>query len=187
MVWMNRFHDDHMAVVRILPKLEGILKDIEHGEAGLNAAWELKEFEDLITKVIIPHFKDEEKDVYPLASSVDKEGHDFILKMYEEHNNLYEAFEGFSKAMGDLKDSLKPTGQFKDNTSKIISMSDNYYKHETPKNLDRVVHMETLGENINKEEIVKHGYTIIQLLKLHIEQEETIVADLVKRAESKRE
>lgn len=187
MLWMNRFHDDHMAVVRILPKLEGILKDIEHGEAGLNAVWELKEFEDLITNVIIPHFKDEEKDVYPLASSVDKEGHDFMLKMYSEHNDLYEAFNGFSKALESLKDNLKPSGQFKNNSSKIISMSDNYLKNETPKNLDRVVTVETLGKDINKEDLVKHGYMIVQLLKLHIEQEETIVAELVKRSESRRE
>lgn len=180
MLWLNRFHDDHMAVVRILPRLEGTLKDIEYGEAGPNAVWDLKEFADLIKNVIIPHFKEEEKIVYPRASSVDKAGHDFILTMYDEHNELYEAFDGFIKII-EAAVPGKPSG-LGDSPSRIISQSGNYHKHEVPKNLDRVVPVKSLGGSIDKEEILRHGYKIVEMLKEHIEKEETAVAELVKKA-----
>lgn len=184
MLWLNRFHDDHMAVVRILPKLEGTLKDIEYGEAGVNAIWDLREFVELIKNVIIPHFKDEEKIVYPKASGVDEDAHTFILGMYDEHNSLYEAFEGFFQALGghiDNSNREEIIGHG-NNPAQIISISRNISKEETPKNVDKIVPMKYLDGNINKEEILKHGYNIVRMLKEHIEKEETTVADLVKKA-----
>ena len=181
MLWLNRFHDDHMALVRVLPKLEGNLKDIEYGEAGPNVAWELREFAELVRNVVIPHFKEEERIVYPKASGVSDEGHKFILSMYEEHNTLYEAFDGFFKALGGdpgkgewPKQGNKP--------SQLISISENINKHEVPKNIDKVVPPESLNGKINKEELLRHGYNIVQMLKEHIEKEETTVAELISKA-----
>lgn len=180
MLWLNRFHDDHMAVVRLLSKLEGNLRDIEHGEAGINAIWDLREFVEIIKGVIVPHFRNEEKTVYPKASIVDEEAREFILGMYKEHDDLYEAFEGFFKAVGGHVSEA--AGQEK-KAAQIISASVNAGREEAPKNIDRVVRVKYLDEEINKEEILQHGYKILQLLKEHIEKEETAVAELVRKAE----
>mgnify|MGYP000881671980 CR=1 FL=1 len=67
MSWLQLFHDEHTALYFILPKFEGNLKDIEHGEAGENVIWELREFAEIIKDVLIPHFREEEKNVYPRA------------------------------------------------------------------------------------------------------------------------
>lgn len=181
MLWLDRFHDDHMAVVRILPKLEGNLKDIEYGEAGENAIWDLREFAELVKNVIIPHFKDEEKVVYPKASTVDEDGYKFIAGMYDEHKALYEAFDGFFKALEGSAQKEDTVGHTND-PAKMISMSGNVRKEEVPKNIEKVVPVKRLEGNINKEDILKHGYKIVQMLREHIEKEETAVADLIKKA-----
>jgi len=181
MLWLNRFHEDHMAVVRLLAKLEGNLKDIEYGEAGVNAIWDLREFAELIKNVIIPHFKDEEKIVYPKASGVNEEGHHFIAGMYDEHTALYEAFEGFLKSLGRNIDK-KEAPEHGNKPAQVISQSGNANKEEAPKNINKLVQAKTLGEDINKEEILKHGYKIVQMLKEHIEKEEKEVAELVRKA-----
>ncbi len=111
MRWLNRFHDEHAAVEIILTKLEGNLKDIEHGEAGANVIWELKEFVEIINNVIIPHFKAEEKDVYPEALRVSGDK-SFISSMYEEHNLLYDAFAGFIDALGEENIDFRVGGRF---------------------------------------------------------------------------
>ncbi|MCL6635322.1 MAG: hemerythrin domain-containing protein [Peptococcaceae bacterium] len=180
MSWLKRFHEDHMAVVRLLAKLEGNLKDIEYDEAGENAIWDLKEFGDLLKKVVIPHFKEEEKTTYPRAAAVDEEGRQFISGMYGEHKDLYEAFEGFFRALGEEFERAEAAGP-KDRLS-TIAMSGNIDKMEAPKNIEKLVQVRTLGERLNKEEVLKYGYKIVQLLREHIEKEETTVAELVKKA-----
>lgn len=182
MFWLNRFHDDHMAVVRLLAKLEGNLKDLEHGEAGVNAIWDLREFAEVIRDVIIPHFKNEEKTTYPKASGVGEEAREFMMGMYKEHDDLYEAFEGFFKALGGETDEKEPAGKDK-TAARIISASVNAGKEEAPKNIERVVQVKYLDEEINKGEILEYGYKIVRLLKEHIENEETTVAELVKKAD----
>jgi len=178
--WLSRFHDDHMAVVRLLPKLEGNLKDLEHGEAGVNAIWDLREFAEIIRNVIIPHFKNEEKTVYPKASGVGEEAQKFMTGMYKEHEDLYEAFEGFFKALGGEAGEKEATGRDKSAT-RIISASVNAGREEAPKNIEKVAPVKYLDEEINKGEILEYGYKIVQLLKEHIEKEETTVAELVKK------
>lgn len=181
MLWLKRFHDDHMALVRILPKLEGNLRDIEAGEAGENVIWDLKEFAELLRNVVIPHFIEEEKTVYPKASEVDNDGRQFIAGMYDEHKALYEAFGGFFKSLkGDnrqeeiLEQENKP--------ARTISLSGNVNREEVPKNLDKIVEARFLEEKIDKEEVLRHGYQIVQLLREHIEKEETTVAELIRKA-----
>jgi len=46
-----------------------------------------------------------------------------------------------------------------------------------------VVQVKYLDEEINKGEILEYGYKIVRLLKEHIENEETTVAELVKKAD----
>ena len=182
MLWLNRFQEDHMAVVRLLAKLEGNLKDLEYGEAGVNAIWDLREFAEIIRNVIIPHFKNEEKTVYPKASGVGGEARKFMTGMCEEHEDLYVAFEGFFKALGGETGEKEAAGKDKI-AAQIISASVNADREEAPKNIERVAEVRYLDEEINKGEILKYGYKIVQLLKEHIEKEETTVAELVKKAE----
>ncbi|MCL6638705.1 MAG: hemerythrin domain-containing protein [Firmicutes bacterium] len=99
MSWMKRFHDDHMFLVQYLPKFEGNLKDIEHGLAGHDVKWELREFADLIVKVIRPHFEAEEKGAYREAAGKSEDISKFIDEMMEEHRTLYAAFDGFIEAV----------------------------------------------------------------------------------------
>ena len=175
MGWLNRFHDEHKAVQYVLMKLEGNLKDIEHGESDANVIWELKEFAEIIDNVIIPHFKAEEKDVYPEALRLSKD-EKFIAQMYDDHNILYEAFEGFNDSIGkeNLGIKLKEGGKL----ARIISKSRNIDKIEVPKNLDEIP--EKPAElNIDKEGIIANGYKIIQLLGNHIQKEETRLYELL--------
>ena len=137
MLWQQKFHDEHTALFSILPKLEGNLKDIEHGEAGENVIWELREFAQIIKDVIIPHFQDEEKNVYPKASQASEEGKKFIAGMYEEHNLLYETFEGYLKSLGQGL-GVKINSLKRDNLASIISLSKNIGEKEVAKNLDRL-------------------------------------------------
>jgi hemerythrin-like domain-containing protein len=175
MRWLNRFHDEHEAVQFVLMKLEGNLKDIEHGESDVNVIWELKEFAEIINNVIIPHFKAEEKDIYPeaLRLGIDEK---FIAEMYDEHNVLYEAFKGFNDSIGkeNLGIKLKEGGEL----ARIISKSRNIDKIEVPKNLDEVPE-KPAQLNIDKAGIIANGYKIIQLLGNHIQKEETRLPELL--------
>ncbi|MDF9407374.1 hemerythrin domain-containing protein [Pelotomaculum isophthalicicum JI] len=179
MLWLDKFHEEHMAIIRILPKLEGNLKDIEYGGAGQNVIWELIEFATVIKNVLIPHFKEEDLIVYPKAASVDENGKIFISGMYDEHKILYEAFDGFIKSIGDMPDKEK---NLKHITAQIISTSKNINIEETPKNFNRSWPVQPLEGNIDKEAILKYGYQIVQMLGEHIKKEETVVAELIKRA-----
>ncbi len=177
MRWLKRFHDEHAAVDYILIKLEGNLKDIEHGAAGMNVIWELKEMVDIINNVIIPHFKAEEKDVYPeaLRLSDDKS---FIMGMYEEHNILYDAFAEFIASLGE--ENLGMQVQQGDKLARVIAKSKYSEVSEAPKNLDQPPEKtETL--HINKEALHRSGYQIIQLLGKHIQKEETQLYEILNK------
>lgn len=177
MLWLNKFHDEHAAVGFILTKLEGNLKDIEHGEAGANVIWELKEFVEIINNVIIPHFKAEEKDVYPEALRL-SEDKGFITSMYDEHNLLYDAFAGFIDSLGE--ENLGKEVKQGDKLARIISKSRNVDISEAPKNLDQPPEIhEKL--NINKEGLLSNGYQIIKLLGNHIQKEETQLYEILSK------
>lgn len=177
MHWLKKFHDEHTAVDFILIKLEGNLKDIECGEAGANVIWELKEFVEIINNVIIPHFKAEEIDVYPEALRVSGDK-DFITGMYDEHNMLYDAFEGFVNSLG--AENLRTEVQQGDKLARIISKSKNVDITEAPKNLDQPPEKpEEL--KINKENLLSSGYKLIQLLGSHIRKEETRLYEILNK------
>lgn len=177
MHWLKRFHDEHTAVNFVLTKLEGNLKDIEHGEAGANVIWELKEFVEIVNNVIIPHFKAEEIGVYPEALRVSGDK-DFITGMYEEHNILYDAFERFVNSLG--AENLRTEAQQGDKIARIIAKSKNVDITETPKNLEQPPEKpEDL--KINKENLLSSGYKIIQLLDSHIRKEETQLNEILNK------
>ncbi|MDD4334424.1 MAG: hemerythrin domain-containing protein [Desulfotomaculaceae bacterium] len=177
MHWLKRFHDEHAAVDYILIKLEGNLKDIEHGTAGMNVIWELKEMVDIINNVIIPHFKSEENDVYPQALQL-SEDKSFINGMYEEHNLLYDAFAEFIASLGE--ENLGMQVQQGDKLARIIARSKYSEVIEAPKNLDQTPEkVETL--QINKEVLLRSGYQIIQLLRSHIQKEETQLYEILNK------
>ncbi len=177
MLWQQRFHDEHTALYSILPKLEGNLKDIEHDEAGENVIWELREFAQIIKDVLIPHFQDEEKNVYPKASQASEEGKKFIEGMYEEHNLLYETFEGFLNSLGEGF-GVKIDPHKKDHLARTISLSRNIGVHEVAKNLDRLTTPPSL--KVDKEGVLKYGYAIGELLVKHIEKEENELTGFLK-------
>lgn len=181
MIWMEKFHDDHMAILGVLPKLEGNLMDIEHGEAGRNVIWELQEFADLIKNVLIPHFNEEDKVVYPLAASVSEGGRLFIEGMNNEHRLLYQAFGGYVQAMKGVQNSPGHPAHGK-LAAQAIASSKNMNTTEVPKNFDKLSPEESLGSIINTKEILEHGYQIVKMLGEHIRKEETTVARLVKQA-----
>lgn len=175
MRWLKKFHDEHAAVQFVLFKLEGNLKDIEHNVSGANVIWELKEFVDIINNVIIPHFKAEEKDIYPEALRL-SEDKSFINSMYDEHNLLYDAFAGFIHSLGE--ENLETLAHQGDKLAKIISKSKNIDISEAPKNLDEPPEKpEDL--KINKEGLLSSGYQIINLLGNHIKKEETRLYDIL--------
>lgn len=177
MLWQQRFHDEHTALFSILPKLEGNLKDIEHDEAGENVIWELREFAQIIKDVIIPHFQDEEKNIYPKASQSSEEGKEFIAGMYEEHNLLYETFEGFLKSLGEGS-GLETGPHEKDHLARTISLSRNIDEKEVAKNLDRLTTPPSL--EVDKDSVLKYGYAIGKLLVKHIEKEENELTGFLK-------
>jgi hemerythrin-like domain-containing protein len=177
MRWLKKFHDEHAAVDFILTKLEGNLKDIEHGEASANVIWELKEFVEIINNVIIPHFKAEEKDVYPEALRI-SEDKNFITCMYDEHKLLYDAFEEFIDSLGE--ENLETEPQKGDKLARIISKSRNIDKIEVPKNLDQLPE-KPVELDVNKEGIISSGYKIIQLLGNHIKKEETQLYEILNK------
>lgn len=176
MRWLKNFHDEHAAVDFVLTKLEGNLKDIENGESGENVIWELKEFVEIVNNVIIPHFKAEEEGVYPEALRL-SEDKNFITGMYDEHNMLYEAFEEFTKSLGEGTPGVK---LHQGELAKIISKSRNIDKIEVPKNLDQLPD-EPAKLNINHEGLLNSGYKIIDLLGNHIKKEETRLFEILNK------
>lgn len=99
MEWIENYHEDHKAVLIMLAKLEGNILDLKHGMATPNSMLEFQEFGEIIKTVILPHFKNEEKTIYPEASAVDDEMRLYIKDMYEEHNKLYKAFDQYQQAV----------------------------------------------------------------------------------------
>ncbi|MDD3653796.1 MAG: hemerythrin domain-containing protein [Desulfotomaculaceae bacterium] len=181
MLWMGKFHKEHLAITGILPKLEGNLMEIEHGEAGHNVIWELLEFADLIKNVLIPHFNEEDNVVYPQAASVSEESRAFIEGMNEEHELLYQAFDGYLQAIDGT--------QGKTNLSEHsiiavqgIAASKNINIEEAPKNLDKLIPENSLDDIIDIQEILKHGYQIVKILGEHIRKEETTLTMFLKQA-----
>ncbi len=182
MPWLKRFHKDHMVLVGVLSKLEGNLKDIEHGELSENIVWELDEFAHLIKNVIMPHFKEEDEVVYPKASSAGEDAEAFISGMYEEHRVLGEAFEGFVRSLARVPDEIKSADQLK-RVAQLIKFSRNIGMVEAPKDPDRIVPKNSLDRLINKDEVLKHGNKIVKMLGEHIEKEESRVVELVRLAD----
>lgn len=180
MSWLKRFHDEHASVDIVLTKLGGNLKDIEHGESGANVIWELKEFADIIKNVIIPHFKAEEKEVYPKASKL-SEDKEFIAGLYDEHNLLYDAFEGFISAMG--KENLGTELQQGNKLAQIISRSRNIDKIEAPKNLDQLPEMPEIFD-VDIDGLLLNGYKIIRFLGSHINKEEKQLYEILNKKTS---
>ncbi|WP_366924672.1 hemerythrin domain-containing protein [Metallumcola ferriviriculae] len=105
MSWVKHYHDDHMAVMRLLAKLEGNIKEIEMGEKRTHLNLELEEFARVIREVIIPHFKHEETGIYARIAEVSEEERDFINRMLEEHRRLYVAFEDYLSAVDSLDEA----------------------------------------------------------------------------------
>lgn len=177
MRWLKRFHDEHEAVSFVLIKLEGNLKDIENGESGANVIWELKEFAEIVNNVIIPHFKAEEKEVYPKASRL-SEDKEFITSLYDEHNLLYDAFEGFIRSLGD--ENLGTELKEGEKLARIISQSRNIDKIEVPKNLDQLPEKPEIL-NVDLEGLLDNGYKIIKFLGSHIHKEETRLNEILNK------
>ncbi|MDD4238016.1 MAG: hemerythrin domain-containing protein [Desulfotomaculaceae bacterium] len=177
MYWLKRFHDDHANLGRIVSKLEGNLKDIEYGEAGVNVIWELREFVELVHNVVIPHFKAEEQSVYPrLSAGASEDRRGFIAGLYEEHNQLYEAFEGFAKALLDIDYQEDKAGRGR-KIADEMARSGNIDKMEAPKNFDKITQTMNLEENIDKETLLQNGFVIIQLLEKHIKKEKKVAEE----------
>lgn len=171
MDWLKKFHYNHAALVRMLSKLEGNLKDIKYGEAGANVVWELREFVDLAHYVVIPHFKAEEATVYPrLAAAASTELRGLVDSLYKEHNQLYEAFEGFTKAVLDIDCQEDKVGRRREIAVKM-ARSGNFNKIESLKNFKTFFQNISLVENIDKETLLQHGFVILQLLQEHMEKE----------------
>lgn len=183
-LWLGRFHDDHMAIMRIIPKFEGILREIEYGEPGQNVIWDLTEFATVIKNVLLPHFHEEDTVIYPKAASVDADGKKFIDGMYEEHDILYAAFDGFLKSIGK---AIEAMGHGKDECAGPGAVQPVYTSRkvklgELPKGAHQSMPAQLLDGNIDRDALLKHGHQIVRLLGKHIEKEETVVADLIKRA-----
>ncbi|MGQ5712088.1 hemerythrin domain-containing protein [Desulforudis sp. DRI-14] len=99
MSWLTRFKDDHKAVLFLLDKLEGLLKDTEYLGLRPTMFAEFNEFVEVVDDDIHPHFKAEEETVYPMAASVGEEARRFIDGMLDEHRKLYKVFDGFKQAV----------------------------------------------------------------------------------------
>lgn len=176
MRWLDGFHDEHAALEHMLIKLEGNLKDIEQDTAGVNIIWELKETVDIINMVIIPHFKKEEEDIYPEALRLcgDKS---FMMGLYKEHELLHSAFAEFIASLGEKNLALQI--QRGDKLGRIIAKSKFSHLDEMPKNLERPPEKKPLP--IDKETLLKSGYKIIQLLRQHIQKEETQLCEIMRK------
>lgn len=171
MYWLKRFQDDHANIVRIMSKLEGNLKDIEYGEAGINVIWELREFVELVHNVIIPHFKAEEETIYPrLSAGASKDLSMLVASLYEEHNQLYKAFDGFEKVLLDAGHQENKTGRGR-KIAVEMARSGNIDKMEVPKNFNNLSQVMSLDESIDTETLLQHGLVILQLLEKHLDKE----------------
>lgn len=170
MDWLKKFQDDHANIVRIMSKLEGNLKDIEYGEAGINVIWELREFVQLVHNVVIPHFKAEEETIYPRLSASAGEGiSELVDSLYEEHNQLYNAFDGFEKALLEAEYQEDKSG--KGRIADEMARSSNIDKLEVPKNYNNIAPVASLDESIDKETLLQHGFVILELLEKHLDKE----------------
>lgn len=112
MSWLKRYHDDHMSVLTLLAGLEGNIKDFE---LGLDRPYMMTEFEEIgkiIKEIIIPHFHNEEKNIYPKVAEKDEDGKTFINNMLEEHQQLYATFEDYLHALeNNDKQKLMESGK----------------------------------------------------------------------------
>lgn len=99
MSWMNRYHEDHMSVLTLLAGLEGNIKDLEIGQDRPYMMIEFEEIGKIINNIIIPHFRQEEKSIYPKVASQNDNGKTFIEHMLEEHQKLYVAFEAYLRSL----------------------------------------------------------------------------------------
>lgn len=177
-LWLGRFHDDHMAIIQLLPKLEGILREIEYGEPGQNVIWDLTEFATVIKDVLLPHFHEEDTVLYPKAASVDADGKAYIDGMYEEHDILYAAFDGFIKSIGKAVEATSPG---KDESAAPGAVQPVYTSRkvklgEIPKGIQQSMPAQLLDGSIDRDALLKHGHQIVRLLGKHIEKEETLAA-----------
>ncbi|RJQ26559.1 MAG: hemerythrin domain-containing protein [Peptococcaceae bacterium] len=100
MPWLKHLHEHHLAILHLLAKLEGNIRQLEIGEFNEGVFWDFKEFAEVITKELIPHFQDEEKNAYVLVASMDENKQKFIDNMIEEHRILNAAFETYLRAVG---------------------------------------------------------------------------------------
>jgi len=99
MPWLESLHEHHLAILHLLAKLEGNIRQLETGEFTEGVFWDFKEFAEVITKELIPHFQDEEENAYVLVASMDENRQKFIDNMLEEHSILNAAFETYLKAV----------------------------------------------------------------------------------------
>lgn len=99
MNWLKNYHEDHLSVLVLLAKLEGIVMSLKAGQDTPHIFIEFHEFGDVIKNVIIPHFKNEEVGIYKTISESGPEGQKFIDKMLNEHYALYELFNEYFAAV----------------------------------------------------------------------------------------
>jgi len=102
--WIANYHEDHMAVLRLLAKLEGNIKEISMGTKRQHVDMEFKEFADVIKDVIIPHFKQEERGIYARINEVSEKHQNFIKSMLDEHERLYLVFDQYIAATDPLEE-----------------------------------------------------------------------------------
>jgi iron-sulfur cluster repair protein YtfE (RIC family) len=102
MSWLEGYHEDHMAVLLLLEKMEGNIRYMEAGQAGPNMIYDFKEFGDVLREVIIPHFKNEEEGIYPSLAKINAAAKSFVDAMLADHAVLYKAFDEF---LGGLEQS----------------------------------------------------------------------------------
>lgn len=101
----------------------------------------------------------------------------FIMGLYKEHKLLYDAFAEFIASLGEKNFALRI--QHGDNLGRIIARSKFSHIDEMPKNLERPLEKEPLP--INKETLLRSGYKIIQLLRQHIQKEETQLCAIMRK------
>ncbi len=102
--WIDNYHEDHMAVLRLLAKLDGNIKEIDMGTKRQHVDMEFKEFADVIKDVIIPHFKQEESGIYARINEVSEKHQNFIKNMLDEHERLYLVFDQYITAADPLEE-----------------------------------------------------------------------------------
>lgn len=172
MDWLKRFHEDRTNLMRILSKFEGNLKDIEYGGAGVNVIWELREFVDLVNKVVIPYFKEVEENIYPrLSDNASDDLSQLIAGLYREHKQLYEAFDGFARVLSEVDFPEYKVDCRGRSIQVTMANSVNIDKMEVPKNYNTIPQITLLEDSLDKETLLLHGYVILQLLEKHFEKE----------------